>query len=141
MTLAGTRRRYAATLLVCALSACLSGTALAAKPGPNAFADVQVTFGGQTFGFAGVLDTFSQSQNGGRIAFELTMLGTPGYVPLPQIDTSSLKADGNYWEVVSKLGNRSDVFAGTCASETYSSSEGGATVRHLYLNCSSLSIP
>jgi hypothetical protein len=126
------------SLIGLVVMACGSANALAAKPIPAVWADVAITFGDQTYGFAGAQQQFTQAQDGGRILFDMTTLGTPGYNPLPQIDVSGLGASGNRWQVVARVGHRSYTFSGTCASLTFSSKEEGVTVRHLYLNCQSL---
>jgi hypothetical protein len=126
------------SLIGMAVLACGSANALAAKPIPTVWADVAITFGDQTYGFAGAQQQLTQAQDGGRILFDMTTLGTPQYNPLPQIDVSGLDASGNHWEVVTRVGHRSYTFSGTCASLTFSSNEGGLAVRHLYLNCRSL---
>ena len=112
-----------------------SGAALAA-PRAIVYADVQITYGGQTFGFSGVQTLFAINQDGGRVVFSVNTVDPPGYLPLPQIDTSSLPEAGNRWEVVTKVGNRNYSFAGTCATETFTTSgPNGGWIRHLFLNC------
>lgn len=138
MAMTTNRRRIVEQLLFCAVAACLSGPVMAGKPVATIFSEVQISFAGQTSGFSGSQDSFSQSQNGGRIVMDLTTLGTPLYDPLPQIDTSGLDIASNHWEVVTKVGNRSYSFVGTCASLTYATVESGLTVRHLFLNCRDL---
>ncbi len=123
---------------LCAVLLAFSASCVAGKPSVTIYSEVEISFGGQTFGFSGVEKSFSQSESGGRIVFDVTQLGTPGYVPLPQIDTSALESTGNHWEVQSNLGTRSYTYAGTCAAETYTSTESGFFVRHLYLNCRDL---
>jgi len=127
-------------VIVAAFSAFLaSGSALAA-PKATVYSDVQITYGGQTFGFSGVQTSFSVNQDGGRVIFNVTTVDPPGYLPLPQIDTSSLPESGNRWEVVTKVGTRSYSFAGTCASETFTTSgPSGGWIRHLFLNCKDFS--
>lgn len=123
------------------LLACGAANALAAKPISNVYADVSITFGGDTYGFYGVEQQFTQTQNGGRIVFDVTTLGTPEYRPLPQIDVSHLDDTGNYWEVVTSAGRHSYMFSGICASETFSTNQSGLVVQHLYLNCKTLQTP
>ena len=130
-------RRFV-TLAGCAVLVCGSVNALAAKPISAEYADVQITFGGQTYGFSGLQQQFAQAQDGGRIVFEVTTLGTPAYVSVPQIDVSHLDAAGNHWEVVSTVGRRNYLFSGVCASTTFRTVESGISVRHLYLTCKSL---
>lgn len=131
-------RRVAGTILLSAVAACFSGTVSAAKPAAAVYADVHITFGGETSVFSGPLDAFSQAQNGGRLAFQLTNLGTSDFDAVPQIDTGLLEPNGNHWEVISKVGNRSYSFVGTCASLTFSAIESGSVVRHVFLNCSDM---
>src|ERR1700758_455112 len=89
----------------------------AGKPVVTTYSDVYITVGSQTFGFSGAEKSFSQSATGGRLVFDLTQLGPPGFTPLPQIDTGALEAHGNHWEIQSNLGAKSYLFVGTCASE------------------------
>lgn len=127
------------SILVCGLA--FAGLASAAAPSKQTiYSDVQITYAGQTFGFGGLQSSFSQSQDGGFIQFNVTNLDTPGYVPLPQIDTGSLQPKGNHWEVVTELGSHHAYsFVGICASTTFSTTDpAGTIVRHLYLNCSDL---
>jgi len=64
-----------------AVMLCVSiGSASAARPAPQ-YADVVITYAGQTFGFAGPLRAFAASESGGRISLDLTTLSTPGYAP------------------------------------------------------------
>ena len=118
--------------------ACSTG-ATAAKPEPMIFSDVEITFAGQTFGFGGIEESFSQTGEGGRIVFQLTELSTPGYRPLPEVDTSVLSSHGNRWEIQTDHGKHSDVAVGTCASVAFTTVEsGGIVVRHVFLNCREL---
>ncbi len=133
------RPRRLGKLAVLAFCPAFSAISAVAKPAAVIHSEVEITFGGQTFGFSGVEKSFSQSETGGRIVFDVTQLGTPGYTPLPQIDTNALEPTGNHWEVQSNLGARSYMFVGTCANETYTTTESGLVVRHLYLNCKDLS--
>lgn len=121
-----------------ALAIGFSAAAAAAKPAPTIYADVEITFAGQTFGFGGIEESFSQTAEGGRIVFQVTELSTPGYVPLPQVDVGVLPAHGNQWEIQSDHGKQSDVAVGTCASATFTTVESGLVVRHVYLNCKEL---
>jgi len=126
-------------ILVCGLV--FAGLANAAAPSRQAiYSDVQITYAGQTFGFGGVQSSFNQNQDGGLIRFNVTNLDTPGYVPLPKIDTGSLQPKGNHWEVFTELGSHHVYsFVGICASTTFGTTEAtGTIVRHLYLNCSDL---
>ncbi len=132
----GTRRRRTVTCLKFALAAAFAAGTAAAKPPAAVYADVEITFAGQTFGFSGPEQSFSQSASGGRIAFDLQQLQTPGYVPLPPVDVGTLEPAGNYWIVQQNLNRGPYVFTGTCASETYTTRESGVVVRHLHLNCS-----
>jgi hypothetical protein len=112
------------------------GNAVAAPPKMSIYSDVRVTFAGETFGFSGAQASFSQNQDGGRIVLDVTTISTYDYLPLPEFDTGTLSAPGNHWEVVPKLENRSYLFAGTCASQTFSTTEAnGIIVRHVFLNC------
>jgi len=123
-------------LFVAALIASFSSGDALAAPKATVYSDVQITYGGQTFGFSGVQTLFTVNQDGGRVVFSVNTVDPPGYLPLPQIDTSSLPESGNHWEVVTKVGNRSYSFAGTCASETFTTSgPNGGWIRHLFLNC------
>ena len=126
-------------ILVCGLV--FAGLATAAAPFKQAiYSDVQITYAGQTFGFAGVQSSFSQNQDGGSIQFNVTNLETPGYVPLPQVDTCSLRPKGNHWEVITQLcSHHAYSFVGICASTTFATTDATGTIfRHLYLNCSDM---
>jgi hypothetical protein len=118
----------------------MANNAAAAPPSkPSVYADVQITYAGQTFGFGGPQNSFYQNQDGGGIQFNVTTLGTPAYEPLPQIDTSSLVPAGNHWEVVTQINHRYYQFVGTCASTTFSTVDStGTVVMHLFLNCKDL---
>lgn len=129
------------SMLACVLA--LAGSAdgaFAAKPSAtNTYADVWITYAGQTFEFGGVQQTFTAGPDGGRLVFDLTVVGTPGYAALPDLDVSNLSATGNRWEVLSKVSNRSYSFIGTCAAQTFNTVDGnGDSVRELYLNCRDL---
>jgi hypothetical protein len=99
-----------------------------------------VTYAGQTFGSAGPLRYFEMSENGGRIGFDLTTLATPGYSPRPEIGTGGLPASGNRWEIVEFIGRSHETISGTCAAESFATTEGDASVQHIYLNCVDLDI-
>jgi hypothetical protein len=133
------RRQFAAKWAIGVILLGVSAGVQAGKPVvTTTYSDVYITVGTQTFGFSGAEKSFSQSATGGRIVFDLTQLGTPGFTPSPQVDTGALEAQGNHWEIQSNLGTKSYLFVGTCASETYTTTEGSATVRHLNLNCKDL---
>jgi hypothetical protein len=133
------RRAFRIGLFAAAFCALFSsGTALA---GPKAtiYSDVRITYAAQTFGFSGVQTSFTMSQDGGRVVFGVTTVDTPGYMPLPQIDTSILPEAGNHWEVVTKVGNHTYTFFGTCAAQTFTIKDAnGAWVRYVFLNCKDL---
>jgi hypothetical protein len=114
-------------------------TARAASPAP-VYADVVITFGGQTFGFAGPLRYFAVSEDGGRIGFDLTSVGTPGYSPRPDIDATTLRALGNHWEVVTFAGRSPLTIAGTCAVESFAATENAVRVPHVFLKCADLDV-
>lgn len=117
-----------------------AGNAAAAPPKPGIYSDIRITFAGETFGFSGAQASFSQNQDGGRIVVDVTTISTYDYLPLPEFDTDTLSAPGNRWEVVPKLENHSYLFAGTCASQTFSTTEAnGIIVRHVFLNCKDMS--
>jgi hypothetical protein len=121
-----------------AMAGATAASAAAAKP--SVYCDVRITFAGETFGFSGAQSSFSQSQDGGRIVVDVTTVGTYDYLPVPEIDTTTLSASGNHWEVAPKLENHSYLFVGTCASATLNTTDStGATVRHLFLNCEDMS--
>jgi len=123
-------------LLIAGFAALFASGAALAAPKATVYSDVQITYGGQTFGFSGIQTAFTVNQDGGRVVFSVTTVDPPGYLPLPQIDTSSLPEAGNRWEIVTKVGTRSYSFAGTCATETFTTSgPNGGWVRHLFLNC------
>lgn len=133
---ANSRRLAGKSAIAALIALAAAGAASATKPAPATYSEVLITFAGQTFGFSGPEESFSQSADGGRIVFELTQLQSPGYMPLPPVDTDTLEAHGNQWVILPKAGKRSYAFAGICASETYTTSESGVIVRHLNLNCS-----
>jgi len=132
-------RTFSSQCATLALAIAFSAAAAAAKPTPMpTYSDVEITFGGQTFGFGGIEESFSQTAEGERVVLQLTDLSTPGYVPLPPVDVSTLSSHGNHWEIQTDHGKRSDVAVGTCASATVATVEFGVMVRHVYLNCSDL---
>lgn len=130
--------RYACSLAACAISLAVSSNALAAKANTAIYSDVSITFAGETYGFGGTQQSFAQTEDGGRIVFDLTTVGTPDYQALPQIDSSGLNARGNTWQVVTRLGHTTYTYVGTCASTTFSTVESGVSIRHLYLDCQTL---
>ena len=130
------RRPHSARWATAAFAALVAAAAADAKPPAATMADVQITFGGQTFGFSGPEESFSQSAEGGRIVFEPTQLQKLGYTPLPDVDIDALEAHGNRWIVQPNLVKHSYAFVGTCASQTYTTTESGVIIRHLNLNCS-----
>ena len=116
--------------------------AIAAKPlRPTTYSEVNITFGGQTFGFSGAEKSFSQAATGGVIVFDVRQLTAPDFAPLPQVDTKTLEPKGNHWEVETNAGGHTYMFVGTCASETYTTTEAGSVIRHLNLNCKDLVTP
>jgi len=123
---------FAAVLLVVAAT-----KANAAKPAP-VYADVVITYAGQTFGSGGPLRYFDVSEAGGRIGFDLTTLATPGYSPRPNIAPVDLPLAGNRWEVVMFFDHSHETITGTCAAESFSTTEGDTQVQHIYLNCADL---
>ena len=126
-------------LLVAALVVFSAPGASLAAPKATIYSDVQITYAGQTFGFSGSQTSFSINQDGGRIVFSVIAVAPPGYLPLPQIDTSELPESGNRWEVVTKVGKNTYNFIGTCAAETFTAVDvNGASVRRLFLNCKDL---
>jgi len=127
---------FAAVLLVLAAT---TTTANAAKPAP-VYADVVITYAGQSFGFAGPLRYFEVSDNGGQIGFDLATLATPGYSPRPNIGAAELPLVGNRWQVLAFIGRGHETIAGTCAVELFSATEGDTRVQHIYLNCVDLDI-
>jgi hypothetical protein len=131
-------KRHLGVLAGGAFAIGVCANALAAKPISTVFSEVAITFGGQVYGFSGAQESFAQSENGGRIVFDLTTLGSPGDIPVTEIDVNGLDPGGNHWDVVLRVGHRDYTFTGTCASETFSSMEGGMSVRHLYLTCATL---
>jgi len=129
------------SLLGCVILAMVSAPAFAVKPGtPVVYTDVSITYAGQTFGFAGRQESFNLAQDGGSVVFDLTSLSSPEFTPLPEVDVGSLQPNGNSWKIVSKVNSKSWTYAGTCASESFTTSNGdGSITRHLYLNCRDLS--
>ena len=122
---------YLALMLLTAIVT--TTTARAARPAP-AYADVVITFAGQSFGFSGPLRYFEASPAGGRIGLDVTTLATPGYMPRPGID-GELRVPGNRWEMVVFGGRAPTAIVGTCAVESFSAIENDFTVQHVYLNC------
>ena len=121
------------------IGALVAGKGVAAKGHVDIYSDVRITFAGQTYEFSGVQQSFNESQDGGRVVFNLRVLGTPSFDPLPSFDPSGLPEDGNHWDVISRAGGHSYSFSGTCASQTFSTVDAnGVNVRHLYLNCADL---
>ena len=115
----------------------ISSNALAGKPNFSVYSEVAITFGGQTYSFAGLQQSYAQTQDGGRIVLELTTVGTLDYSPRPEI-AGNLEDYGNHWEVVGRVGRQTFTFTGTCASQTLSRSQSGIWVRHVFLNCTAL---
>jgi len=111
----------------------------AAKP-PPAYADVVITFGGQSFGFAGPLRYFDWSEAGGRVGLDLATLETPGYSPRRHIDGNELHAAENRWRLEAFLCRAPQTIAGTCAAESFATTEAGVHVQHVYLNCVDLEL-
>jgi hypothetical protein len=125
---------FAAVLLILAAT-----KANAAKPAP-VFADVVITYAGQSFGFGGSLRYFDVSETGGRIGFDLLTVGSPGYAPSPNLAPVELPLTGNHWEMVMFIGRSHETISGTCAAESFSTTEGDTQVQHVYLNCVDLDI-
>jgi hypothetical protein len=115
-------------------------TARAASPAP-AYVDIVITYAGQSFGFSGPLRFFEASDAGGRVGLDLTTLETPGYSPRPNIDAAELRVPGNRWQMVAFAGRRAPVtIEGTCAVETFATTENDVRVQHVYLNCVDLDV-
>lgn len=125
---------HAAAMLPVALA-----SASAARPAP-VFADVVISYAGQSFGFAGPLRIFDVSESGGRIGLDIKSLGTPGYSPRPDIGGAELRAPGNRWKVTGFAGHAPLTIAGTCAVEAFATIESDAIVQHVYLNCVDLDV-
>ena len=133
------RKALRLPLFVATIAALFASQASLAAPRATIYSDVQITYAGQTFGFSGNQSYFNMNQDGGRIVFGVITVDPPGYLPLPQIDTSALPESGNRWEVVTKVGKNTYTFVGTCAAETFNAADvNGAWVRHLFLNCKDL---
>jgi hypothetical protein len=130
-------RLLCAILLLATLT--VATTARAAKPAP-VYADIVITFAGQSFGFAGPLRYFDISDEGGRIGFDLATLESQGYAPRPDIDAEALRMAGNRWQIVAFGGRSPEIFSGTCAVESFATNESGARVQHIYLNCADLDV-
>jgi len=123
-----------------AVMLCVSiGSASAARPAPQ-YADVVITYAGQTFGFAGPLRAFAASESGGRISLDLTTLSTPGYAPRPDIGGVDLGAPGNRWQLVGFGGHAPLTITGTCAVESFATVVDGVVVQNVYLNCVDLDV-
>ena len=125
---------HAAALLSVAI-----GSASAARPAPL-YADVVITFAGQTFGFAGPLRAFDVSEGGGRISLDLRTLSTPGYAPRPDIGGVDLGAPGNRWQLTGYGGHAPLTITGTCAVESFATVQSDAIVQNVYLNCVDLDV-
>ena len=125
---------YAAALLLATVRA-----ADAAKPA-DVHAEVVITYAGQTFGFGGPLRYFEVADSGGRIGIDLTNLETPGYSPRPVIDPEALQTSGNRWQLTAYIGRSAEVMSGTCAVETFATTQQGVRLQHVYLNCVDLDI-
>ncbi|HXR62432.1 MAG TPA: hypothetical protein VN720_02665 [Rudaea sp.] len=111
----------------------------AAKPA-DVYADVIITYAGQTFGFAGPLRYFEVADGGGRIGIDLTNLETPGYSPRPDVDPANLPTSGNRWQLVAYIGRSVQTIAGTCAVESFATTQQGVRMQHVYLNCVDLDV-
>jgi hypothetical protein len=125
---------FAAVLLIVAAT-----KANAAKPEP-VFADIVITYAGQTFGFGGPLRYFDVSETGGRIGLDLLTLGSPNYASRPNAAPVELPLAGNRWEMVMFVGHSHETITGTCAVESFAMAEGDNQVQHIYLNCVDLDI-
>ena len=111
--------------------------ALAAKPRPE-YAEVVITFAGQSFGFAGRLRHFEVNDAGGQVALDLATLESPAFAPPSDVDATVLRAPGNNWQVVTYLNRSPVVFSGTCALESFRATEFEVSILHVYLNCADL---
>jgi hypothetical protein len=132
------RLLVAAAMLLVTMTMTMT-TARAASPAP-AYVDVVITFAGQSFGFSGPLRYFEASDAGGRIGFDLTTLETPGYSPRPNIDVAELRMPGNRWQLLAFAGRAPVTIAGTCAVESFATTENDVRVQHVYLNCVDLDV-
>ena len=130
-------RLLCAVLLLATLT--VAATARAAKLAP-VHADIIITFAGQSFGFAGPLRYLDISDEGGRIGFDLTTLESQDYAPRPDIDAGALRLAGNRWQIVVFGGRSPEIFAGTCAVESFATNDGDVRVQHIYLNCVDLDV-
>jgi len=125
---------FAAAIALAAVRA-----AEAAKP-VSMYAEVVITYAGQTFGFGGPLRYFEVADGGGRIGIDLTNLETPGYSPRPVIDPAALHAPGNRWQLIAYIGRSAEIISGTCAVESFATTQQDARMQHIYLNCVDLDI-
>ncbi|HEY2394846.1 MAG TPA: hypothetical protein VGH81_02535 [Rudaea sp.] len=125
---------YAAALLLATVRA-----ADAAKPA-DVYADVVITYAGQTFGFGGPLRYFEIADSGGRIGIDLTNLETPGYSPRPVIDPAALQTSGNRWQLVAYIGHATEIITGTCAVESFATLQQNVRLQRIYLNCVDLDV-
>lgn len=121
----------AATLL---LIAAMATSARATKPAP-AYVDVIITYAGESFGFSGPLRYFDLSDAGGRIGFDVTILETRAFSPRPNIDVADLRMPGNHWQLVLFGGRTPETIAGTCAVESFVTTENDVRLQHVFLNC------
>lgn len=122
----------------CALLGLAAYAVARATPPAPAWADVVVTFAGQSFGFAGPLRWFDATDAGGRIGFEIRSLATPGFTPRPTIETARLRTPGNRWQIVTFGGRAPQAMEGTCAVESFTTFDDGVRVQHVFLNCADL---
>lgn len=109
----------------------------AAKPMP-VYADVVITFAGQSFGFAGPLRHFEVTDAGGQVVLDPRTLESAPDVPPSDLDVSTLREPGNTWQVLANVNHSLAVFTGTCAVESFWTTEAGVSVLHVYLNCADL---
>jgi hypothetical protein len=130
---------YVRFFFAAALALATVRAADAAKPA-DVYADVVITYAGQTFGFGGPLRYFEVADSGGRIGIDLTNLETPGYSPRPVIDPVTLQTSGNRWQLVAYIGHSTEIIAGTCAVESFATSQQNIRMQHIYLNCVDLDV-
>jgi hypothetical protein len=109
----------------------------AARPMP-VDADVVITFAGQSFGFAGPLRYFEATDAGGQVVLDPRTLESAPDVPLEDVDVATLDARGNTWQVLAYVNHSVAVFTGTCAVESFRSTEAEVSVLHVYLRCADL---
>src|SRR3569832_3025508 len=95
--------------LAFAFASGFSANALAAKPNSALYSVVAITFGGQTYSFAGAQESYGQTQDGGRVVMELTSVCTLDYSPRPEIG-ATLAVFGNHWDVVARVGHQTFTF-------------------------------